>query len=45
MMCVSGSQLVDNLGSLKIKAKLTPEIMAKIDEIMANKPDGPKSYR
>ncbi len=38
-------QLVDNLGSLAIKAKLTPEIMAKIDNIMGNKPDAPKSYR
>ena len=42
---MSRMQLVDNLGSLKIKAKLTPEIMAKIDEIMGNKPDGPKLYR
>lgn len=42
MSCV---QLVDNLGSLKIKDKLTPEIMAKIEDIMSNKPEAPKSYR
>ena len=32
------SQLSDNLAALKSKAKLTPEVMAEIETIMANKP-------
>ncbi len=32
------SQLTDNLAALKVKAKLTPEVMAEIEAIIANKP-------
>ena len=38
-------QLVDNLGSLKIKEKLTPQIMARIEDIMGYKPEPPRVYR
>lgn len=31
-------QIVDNVESLKLLPKLTPEIMAQIDELMQNKP-------
>lgn len=31
-------QLDDNLNSLKVLSKLTPEVMAKIDDILGNKP-------
>ncbi|OJJ87922.1 putative voltage-gated K+ channel beta subunit (KCNAB) [Aspergillus glaucus CBS 516.65] len=32
-------QVVDNVESLKLLPKLTPEIMAEIDELLLNKPD------
>ena len=38
------SQLKDNLEALKHKDKLTPDVMAKIETIAANKPEGPRSY-
>jgi voltage-dependent potassium channel beta subunit len=38
------SQLKDNLEALKHKDKLTPDVMAKIEAIVANKPEGPRSY-
>lgn len=38
------SQLKDNLEALKHKDKLTPDVMAKIEAIAANKPEGPRSY-
>ncbi|MEO5807404.1 aldo/keto reductase [Devosia sp.] len=38
------SQLVDNLAALKSKAKLTADVMDKIDVIMGNKPAGPLRY-
>ncbi len=38
------SQLKDNLEALKHKSKMTPDVLAKIEEIAANKPEGPRSY-
>lgn len=38
------SQLKDNLAALEQKAKLTPEVMAGIEAIMANKPAGPQRF-
>lgn len=38
------SQLKDNLKALESKSKMTPEVMARIEAIVDNKPEGPKSY-
>jgi voltage-dependent potassium channel beta subunit len=38
------SQLEDNLSALKAKEKLTPDVLARIDEIVANKPEGPQRF-
>ncbi|MDC9822548.1 aldo/keto reductase [Devosia sp. ZB163] len=38
------SQLKDNLEALKHKAKLTPDVLARIEEIMGNKPAAPQRY-
>jgi voltage-dependent potassium channel beta subunit len=38
------AQLVDNLEALKSKAKVTPEVLKRVDEILGNKPEGPKRY-
>ena len=38
------SQLDDNLASLDNRDKVTPEVMARIDEIVGNKPKGPQRY-
>ncbi|MDB5561196.1 MAG: aldo/keto reductase [Hyphomicrobiales bacterium] len=38
------SQLQDNLAALKDKQKLTPEVMAKIDTILENKPEAPRRF-
>lgn len=38
------SQLADNLAALDHKTKLTPEVMAEIEIIMANKPAGPQRF-
>ncbi|WP_374623454.1 potassium channel beta subunit family protein [Devosia sp.] len=38
------SQLKDNLEALKHKAKMTPEVMARIEAIVANTPEGPRRY-
>ena len=38
------SQLKDNLKALDSKSKITPEVLAKIEAIVQNKPEGPKSY-
>ncbi|OYU39964.1 MAG: aldo/keto reductase [Pseudorhodobacter sp. PARRP1] len=38
------SQLVDNLAALAQKPKLTPEVMAEIEAIIANKPAGPQRF-
>lgn len=38
------SQLKDNLKALESKSRLTPEVMAKIEEIMGNTPTGPLRY-
>jgi voltage-dependent potassium channel beta subunit len=37
------SQLEDNLKALDSKSKLTPDVMAKIEEILGNKPDAPQA--
>ena len=39
------SQLEDNLKALDNKAKMTPDVMAKIDEIVGNKPAAPQRFR
>ena len=38
------SQLLDNLKALDSKAKMTPDVMAKIEEILQNKPDAPRAF-
>ncbi|MCX5515045.1 aldo/keto reductase [Kaistia algarum] len=38
------SQLEDNLSALDGRDKLTADVMAKIDEILGNKPAGPSRY-
>ncbi|MEP7240251.1 MAG: aldo/keto reductase [Devosia sp.] len=38
------SQLVDNLKALDRKAEMTPEMMARLETIMGNRPEGPRSY-
>lgn len=37
-------QLKDNLEALKHKPKMTPDVLARIEEIVANRPEGPRSY-
>ncbi|MBN9348136.1 MAG: aldo/keto reductase [Devosia sp.] len=37
------SQLEDNLKALDHKSKLTPDVMARIDEILGNKPEAPRA--
>jgi len=38
------SQLEDNLAALEHKSKVTPQVMARIDDIVGNKPAGPQRY-
>jgi voltage-dependent potassium channel beta subunit len=38
------SQLEDNLKALDSKSKLTPDVMARIEEILGNKPAPPQRY-
>lgn len=38
------SQLVDNLKALDSKSKMTPEVMARIEEILGNKPAAPRAF-
>jgi aryl-alcohol dehydrogenase-like predicted oxidoreductase len=38
------SQLKDNLAALDSKAKLTPDLLAQIDAVLGNKPEGPIRY-
>jgi voltage-dependent potassium channel beta subunit len=38
------TQLKDNLQALESRDKLTPDVLAKIEEIMGNKPAGPARY-
>lgn len=38
------SQLEDNLSALKSKSRLTPDVLARIEEIMGNKPEGPQRF-
>ena len=37
-------QLIDNLAALDHRDRLTPDVMAAIETIMGNKPEGPKRY-
>lgn len=39
-----GSQLTDNIAALENQGKLTPEVMARIETILDNKPEGLKRY-
>ena len=34
------NQLEDNLGALEVLPKLTPEVMAQIEEVLGNTPSG-----
>jgi len=38
------SQLQDNVAALEHRAKMTPEVMAAIDAVAANRPEGPRRY-
>jgi voltage-dependent potassium channel beta subunit len=38
------SQLVDNIKALEHKAKMTPELIERIETILGNKPAGPQRY-
>lgn len=38
-------QVVENMASLDVVQKLTPEVMARIEEILDNKPKPPSDYR
>jgi len=38
------SQLLDNLKALDSKTKMTPDVMAKIDEILGNKPEPARAF-
>ncbi len=38
------AQLTDNLAALEHKARLTPDVLAAIETIMANKPEAPRRY-
>ncbi|MDO8360563.1 MAG: aldo/keto reductase [Devosia sp.] len=38
------SQLEDNLKALDHKAKITPDVLKRIDELLGNKPAGPRRY-
>lgn len=37
-------QIIENLKSLDLIEKLTPEIMSQIDEILGNKPELPSLF-
>jgi voltage-dependent potassium channel beta subunit len=38
------AQLAENLGALALLPRLTPEVLARIETIVANKPELPKAY-
>jgi len=38
------SQIEDNCKALKLLPKLTPEVMNRIEEILANKPNKPSTF-
>jgi aryl-alcohol dehydrogenase-like predicted oxidoreductase len=38
------AQIEDNCKAMKLLPKITPEIMQKIEDILANKPSPPASY-
>ncbi|KAL2270770.1 hypothetical protein VTJ83DRAFT_141 [Remersonia thermophila] len=37
-------QLVDNIKALELVDKLTPDVLAEIEEVLANKPQGPNTF-
>ncbi|HHN74681.1 MAG TPA: aldo/keto reductase, partial [Acidobacteria bacterium] len=39
------SQVTENMAALDLSARLTPEVMARIDEILGNRPDAPTDWR
>lgn len=38
------SQIEDNCKALKMLPKLTPEVMARIEDVLQNKPEGPGTF-
>lgn len=38
------SQIEDNCGAMKLIPKITPEIMQKIEDVLANKPNQPANF-
>lgn len=38
------SQIEDNCKALKLLPKLTPEVMNKIEDVLANKPNKPSTF-
>jgi len=38
------SQIEDNCKALKLLPKLTPEVMEKIEDVLANKPSKPSTF-
>jgi len=38
-------QLIENLKSLELSKKLTPEILEKIDQVVQNKPPAPRTFK
>jgi aryl-alcohol dehydrogenase-like predicted oxidoreductase len=38
-------QVVDNMQSLAVVAKLTPEVMERIEQVLQNKPAPEEDYR
>eukprot|EP00455_Lapot_gusevi_P029851 TRINITY_DN319_c0_g2_i4.p2 TRINITY_DN319_c0_g2~~TRINITY_DN319_c0_g2_i4.p2 ORF type:complete len:122 (+),score=57.92 TRINITY_DN319_c0_g2_i4:58-423(+) len=39
------SQLEDNLGAIKVLPRLTPEVVARIEQILDNKPEPERVFR
>ena len=37
-------QLTDNLKALDAKAKLTPDVLAAIEDVVQNKPEAPQRF-
>jgi len=38
------AQLTDNLAALEARDRMTPDLMAAIEAIVANKPEGPRRF-
>jgi hypothetical protein len=48
MLCYAvlcSAEVKDNLGALAVIPKLTPEIMAEMDELIGSKPSWPSEFR